>query len=153
MEQLQYQCFIHPIFLFWFLVTFGYEVMKILRNLCLHFARQDEQDGKNRKKIMHLKWPKYLPKTKRKKYGMNQTLLEYLLTYLLYLLAYFCIVIWFTENCITKLGKLNNYFKVYNVSVFRNWPNFAKGGVHKLRLQDEVGRSSKNVHFLSMYIP
>ena len=27
------------------------------------------------------------------------------------------------------------------------------GGVHKLRLQDEVGRWSKNVHFLSMFIP
>ena len=28
---------------------------KILRNLCLHFARQDGQDGKNGKKIMQLK--------------------------------------------------------------------------------------------------
>ena len=35
---------------FWFLVTFGDEVTKILRNLCLHFARQDGQDGKNGKK-------------------------------------------------------------------------------------------------------
>ena len=34
--------------------------MKILRNLCLHFARQDGQDGKkNRKKITQLKWPNY----------------------------------------------------------------------------------------------
>ena len=33
-------------FHFWFLVTFGDEVTKILRNLCLHFARQDGQDGK-----------------------------------------------------------------------------------------------------------
>ena len=41
--------FVHPKFCFWFLVTFGDEVKKILRNLCLHFARQDEQDGKNRK--------------------------------------------------------------------------------------------------------
>ena len=40
-------CFIHPIFRFWFLVTFGDEVMKISRNLCLHFARQDGQDRKN----------------------------------------------------------------------------------------------------------
>ena len=34
---------------FWFLVTFGSEVtkiQKILRNLFLHFARQDGQDGK-----------------------------------------------------------------------------------------------------------
>ena len=32
---------------FSFLVTFGDEVTKILRNLCLYFARQDGQDGKN----------------------------------------------------------------------------------------------------------
>ena len=37
-------------------ITFGDEVTKILCNLCLHFARQD---GKKRKKITHLKWPKY----------------------------------------------------------------------------------------------
>ena len=30
-------CFIHPIFHFWFLVTFGDKVTKILYNLCLHF--------------------------------------------------------------------------------------------------------------------
>ena len=45
-------CFVHPIFRFWFVVTFGDEVtkiQKILRNLCLHIARQDGQDGKNRK--------------------------------------------------------------------------------------------------------
>ena len=39
-------CFVHPIFHFWFLVTFGDEVTKIC-NLCLHFARQGGQDGKN----------------------------------------------------------------------------------------------------------
>ena len=39
-------CFIHPIFRFWLLVIFGDEVMKILCNLCLHFARQDGQDEK-----------------------------------------------------------------------------------------------------------
>ena len=33
---------------FHFLVTFGDEVIKILRNLCLHFARQDGQDVKKR---------------------------------------------------------------------------------------------------------
>jgi hypothetical protein len=48
-------CFIHPIFGFWFLVTFGDEVTKILRNLYLHFARQDVRDEKNGKKIMQLK--------------------------------------------------------------------------------------------------
>ena len=42
-------CFVRLIFRFWFLVTWqqSYENMKILRNLCLHFARQD---GQNRKK-------------------------------------------------------------------------------------------------------
>ena len=28
-----------------------------------------------------------------------------------------------------------------------------QGGVHKLHLQDEVGRWSKNAHFLSKFIP
>ena len=42
------QLFVHPIFRFWFLVTFGNKVMKILRNLCLHFARQDGQDEKKK---------------------------------------------------------------------------------------------------------
>jgi hypothetical protein len=45
---------------FWFLVSFGNEVTKILCNLCLHFARQDGHGGKNGKKIMQLKSPKYL---------------------------------------------------------------------------------------------
>ena len=35
-----------PFFFFWFLVTFGDQVAKILWDLCLHFARQDGQDGK-----------------------------------------------------------------------------------------------------------
>ena len=37
----------------------SYENTKILRNVCLHFARQDGQDGKNGKKFTQLKWPKY----------------------------------------------------------------------------------------------
>ena len=32
------------------MVTFGNEVTKILRNPCLHFARQDGQDGKKPEK-------------------------------------------------------------------------------------------------------
>ena len=36
----------------------SYKNTKILCNLCLHFARQDGQDGKNGKKITQLKWPK-----------------------------------------------------------------------------------------------
>ena len=44
-------------FSFLILVTWrqSYENKKILRNLCLHFERQDGQDGKNRKKITQLK--------------------------------------------------------------------------------------------------
>ena len=58
-------CFTFPSSHFSFLV-FGhfwqqsYENTKILQNLCLHFARQDGQDGnKNGKKITQLNWPKY----------------------------------------------------------------------------------------------
>ena len=47
--------------------------MNILRNLCLHFARQDGQDGKNRKENLTTKVTK-IPKTKRRKYGINETL-------------------------------------------------------------------------------
>ena len=42
--------------------------MKILGNLCLHFARQDGQDGKKQKENHTTKV------TKRRKYGMNETL-------------------------------------------------------------------------------
>ena len=49
-------CFDYPIFRFRFLVIFGYEVTKILHNLCLHLQGKME---KNRKKIMQLKCPKY----------------------------------------------------------------------------------------------
>ena len=47
--------------------------MKILRNLCLHFARQTEKDRKNRKENLATKVTK-IPKTKRQKYGMNKTI-------------------------------------------------------------------------------
>ena len=50
-----FYCFVHPIFRFSFLDNFGDEVTKILRYLCLHFARQDGQDGKKGKKIAQLK--------------------------------------------------------------------------------------------------
>jgi len=55
------------------LVTFGDEVTKILCNLALHFARQDEQDGKKRKEN-HTTKVTHIPKTKRRKYGMNETI-------------------------------------------------------------------------------
>ena len=66
-------CFVHPIFGFWFLVTFEDEVMKIFRNLCLHFARQDGQEGKKKQKENHATKVTKIPKTKRQKFGMNET--------------------------------------------------------------------------------
>ena len=53
----------------------SYENTKILCNLCLHFARQDGQDGKNRKENHATKVTK-IPKTKRQKFGMNETLID-----------------------------------------------------------------------------
>jgi len=47
--------------------------MKILRNLCLHFARQYGQDEKKQKENHATKGTK-IPKTKRQKCGMNKTL-------------------------------------------------------------------------------
>ena len=46
------------------------------KNLCLHFARQDGQDGKNRKENHETKVTK-IPKTKGRKYGMNETFKTY----------------------------------------------------------------------------
>ena len=56
-------------FLFW---QRNYESTKILRNLRLHFARQDGQNGKKRKEGHATKVTKY-QKPKDKKYGMNET--------------------------------------------------------------------------------
>ena len=49
--------------------------MKILRNLCIHFARKDEQDGKKQKENHATKVTK-IPKTKRQEYGMNETIVD-----------------------------------------------------------------------------
>ena len=62
-------------FHFSFLVTFGNENMKILRNLCLHFARQDGQVGKKLKENHSSKVTK-IPKPKRRKHGMNKTIVS-----------------------------------------------------------------------------
>ena len=65
---------------FLFLITFGDKNTKILRNLCLHFARQDGKEGKNGKKVTQLKLPKY-QKTKiwdeRNKSGHNLCILTF----------------------------------------------------------------------------
>ena len=49
-----YLCFVHPIFRLWSLLTMKLQTYKILHNLCLHSARQNGQEGKNRKKVMQL---------------------------------------------------------------------------------------------------
>ena len=51
--------------------------MKILRNLCLHFARKDRQDKKKWKENVATEVTK-TPKTKRQRYWMKKTVsLEY----------------------------------------------------------------------------
>ena len=45
----------------------------VLHNLCLHFARQDGHDGKNRKENHTIKVT-LIPKTKKQIYWMNKTL-------------------------------------------------------------------------------
>ena len=50
----------------------SYENMKTLRDLHLHFARQDGQDIKKGKENHATKVTK-IPKTRRQKYGMNET--------------------------------------------------------------------------------
>ena len=55
-----------------FLVTFGDRVMKILRNICLHFARQDGQDKKKwRENLAKMRENDQNNKTKRRKDGMG----------------------------------------------------------------------------------
>ena len=65
-------CFVHTIFRFWFLVSFGNKVTKILCDLCLHFARQYGQDRKKWNEKDAFKVTK-IPKPQRRKYGMNET--------------------------------------------------------------------------------
>ena len=59
------------------MVTFGDEVTKILCNLRLHFARQDGQEGKKTERKSRDLSDK-IPKTKRQKYGMNETSVEFI---------------------------------------------------------------------------
>ena len=58
------------IFGFWSLLAMK---LRKYEYLSLHFARQDEQDGKNRKENPATKVTK-IPKTKRRKYGITKTL-------------------------------------------------------------------------------
>ena len=58
---------------FWSFLMRSYKIMKMLCNLCLHFARQDGQNRKKTKENHATKMTK-IPKTKRQKYGMNETI-------------------------------------------------------------------------------
>ena len=51
----------------------SYKNTKILRNLCLHFARQDGQVRKKWKENCATKVTK-IPKSKRQKHGLNKTI-------------------------------------------------------------------------------
>ena len=66
--------FAHPIFRFWFLVTFGDEVTKIQKYYLIFVYIWQGKMGKtkkNWKKITQLKWPKY-PKPKDENMGWTK---------------------------------------------------------------------------------
>ena len=63
-----HKCFVHSIFRFWFIATFDVKVTQILRNLYLHFVRQE---GRKKKKNHTTKVTK-IPKTKRREYGKQR---------------------------------------------------------------------------------
>ena len=70
-----YKCFVHPIFHFWFLVTFGSEVTKIQKYYVIFVYSLQGKMGKtekNQKENRATKATK-IPKIKRRKYGMNET--------------------------------------------------------------------------------
>ena len=61
--------FVHPIFCVWSLLATKLQKYEILRNLCLHFERQDGQDGKKTRKENHAFKVTKIPKTKDKSMG------------------------------------------------------------------------------------
>ena len=70
------KCFVHPIFRFWFLVTFGDKVTKIRKYYVIFVYILQGKMGKTEKnrKENHATKVTKMPKTKRRKYGMNETL-------------------------------------------------------------------------------
>ena len=69
-------CYIHHIFGFWFLVTFGDEVTKIQKYYIIFLYILQGKMGKTEKnrKENHATKVTKIPKTKRREYGMNKTL-------------------------------------------------------------------------------
>ena len=67
--------FAHPIFCFWFLITFGDEVTKIQKYYLIFVYIWQGKMGKTEKewKENHATKVTKIPKTKRRKYGMNKT--------------------------------------------------------------------------------
>ena len=66
-------CYVHPIFWFWFLVTF--EVKKIRKYYVIFAYILQGKIGKTKKtKKNHATKVTKIPQTKRRKYGMNETL-------------------------------------------------------------------------------
>ena len=71
-----YQCFVHPIFCFLFLVTFGDEVTKIQKYYVIFvYILQAKIEKKTGKKITQLKWQKY-QKPKDKNMGWTKHKLD-----------------------------------------------------------------------------
>ena len=71
-------CFVHPIFGFWFLVTFGDKVTKIQKYYVIFVYILQGKMGKTEKnrKENHATKVTKTPETKRRKYGMNETLIN-----------------------------------------------------------------------------
>ena len=68
-------CFVHLIIRVWFLVTFGDEAMKIRKYYVIFVYILQGKMGKTEKprKGNHTTKVTKIPKTKRQKYGMNET--------------------------------------------------------------------------------
>ena len=75
------KCFVHPIFGFLVLVTFGDEVTKIQKYYVIFVYILQGKMGKTEKnrKENHATKVTKIPKTKRRKYGMNETLVPFIL--------------------------------------------------------------------------
>ena len=66
---------------FWFLVTFGVEVMKMRKYYVIFDYILQGKMGKTEKKQKenHATKVTKMPKTKRRKYGMNETIVQHIL--------------------------------------------------------------------------
>ena len=74
----KYICFVHLIFRFWFLVSFGDKVTKIRKYYVIFdYILQGKMGKKDRKKITQLKWPKYQkPKDKNMRWTKQETIMN-----------------------------------------------------------------------------